>query len=117
MTETDWEDGAVPAGVDAITADGGVVHIRPVTPADADSLRALHVGVSDYSLYMRFFELSRSAAAKYVTQLVAPQGPGHQVLSAWISDRLVGVAAYERTDPDTAEVALLVADDLHSKGV
>ncbi len=60
-----------PSGVDAVGADGGMVHIRPVAPGDAEALRALHWGVFDYSLYMRFFGFSRSAAMNYVTRLVA----------------------------------------------
>src|SRR6478752_3291140 len=104
-------------GVDAICADGGIVHLRPVVPEDADALRDLHQGVSDYSLYMRFFGLSRSAAITYVTRLVAVANPEHQAMSAWIGDRLIGVAAFERTGVDTAEVALLVADDHHRQGI
>jgi acyl-CoA synthetase (NDP forming)/GNAT superfamily N-acetyltransferase len=104
-------------GVDAICADGGIVHLRPVVPEDADALRDLHQGVSDYSLYMRFFGLSRSAAITYVTRLVAAANPEHQAMSAWIGDRLIGVAAFERTGVDTAEVALLVADDHHRQGI
>ncbi len=104
-------------GVDAVGADGGLVHIRPVVPDDADALRALHRSVSDYSLYMRFFAFSRNAAMTYVTRLVESAHSGHQALTAWIGDRLVGVAAYERTGIDTAEVALLVADDHHRQGI
>src|SRR6188472_3052148 len=108
---------ADPGGVDAVGADGGMVHIRPVASEDAEALRDLHRGVSDYSLYMRFFGLSRTAAMDYVTRLVAAANPGHQALTAWIGGQLVGVAAFERTEPQTAEVALLIADDHHRRGI
>src|SRR6478752_5812860 len=104
-------------GVDAVGADGGIVHLRPVVPEDADALRDLHQGVSDYSLYMRFFGLSRTAAMAYVTRLVAAASSEHQALAAWIGDRLIGVAAFERIGVETAEVALLVADDHHRQGI
>lgn len=104
-------------GVDAIRADGGLVRLRPVVPDDAAALLALHRGVSDRSLYLRFFGISRPAADRYVAQLVRPAGPEHQVLSAWIGDQLVGVAAFERLPGDTAEVALLVSDDRHHEGI
>jgi acetyl coenzyme A synthetase (ADP forming)-like protein len=110
----DFDD---PVGVDAVSADGGMVHIRPIVPGDADALRALHQGVSDYSLYMRFFGLNRTMATNYVSRLVATANPGHQALSAWIGDQLVGVAAYEGMDEETAEVALLIADDHHRRGI
>jgi acetyl coenzyme A synthetase (ADP forming)-like protein len=108
---------ADPGGVDAVGADGRMVHIRPVAAEDAEALRDLHRGVSDYSLYMRFFGLSRTAAMDYVTRLVAAANPGHQALTAWIGGQLVGVAAFERTEPQTAEVALLIADDHHRRGI
>jgi len=41
-------------GVDAVRADGGLVHIRPFAASDADALRALHSRVSDRSMYLRF---------------------------------------------------------------
>ncbi len=34
-------------GVDAVGADGAIIHLRPVDPGDADALRDLHQGVSD----------------------------------------------------------------------
>jgi hypothetical protein len=74
------------SGWTPITTDGGVVHIRPVTSADADALRSPHLGVADYALEMKFFE---------------PVG----VLSA-----------YKRTGAGAAEVAPLVADDLAQQG-
>ncbi|HYN72895.1 MAG TPA: hypothetical protein VES60_10365 [Nakamurella sp.] len=48
-------------GVDAVRADGGLVHIRPVATSDANALRTLHARVSDRSMYLRFLALGRSA--------------------------------------------------------
>ena len=31
---------------DVVLADGGTVHLRPITPADADRLVELHAGLS-----------------------------------------------------------------------
>jgi len=39
------------------------------------------------------------------------------VLTVQVGSRLVGVAAFERLTGDTAEVALLVADDYHERGI
>ncbi len=104
-------------GVDAIRADGGLVHIRPVVAGDADALRALHARVSDRSMYLRFFGISRSAGEKYVTLLMQPASPSHQTLTAWVGEQLVGVAGFERSRGDTAEAALLVADDRQQQGI
>jgi hypothetical protein len=40
-------------GIDAVRADGGLVHIRSLTPSDLDGLRALHARSSDQSMYLR----------------------------------------------------------------
>lgn len=101
---------------DALTVDGRIVRLRPVGPGDADALRDLHRAISDDSLYLRFFGLSRSAAMDYVDRLVTPQD-GRLTVAAWLADRLVAVASCERTDASTAEVALLVADDCHRLGI
>ncbi|HEY5150834.1 MAG TPA: hypothetical protein VIJ23_13650 [Mycobacterium sp.] len=65
-------------GVDAVRADGGLVHIRPFAASDADALRALHARVSDRSMYLRFFGLGRPAGEKYVTLLMRPASPSHR---------------------------------------
>ncbi|HOZ60163.1 MAG TPA: hypothetical protein PKY70_18435, partial [Nakamurella multipartita] len=57
---------------DALTADGRIVRLRPVGPGDAGALRDLHRAISEDSLYLRFFGLSRSAAMDYVDRLVTP---------------------------------------------
>lgn len=109
--------GPSPAGsADALTADGRIVRLRPVVPQDAGVLRELHRAISDDSLYLRFFGLSRSAAMDYVDRLISPAA-GRLTVAAWLADRLVGVASAERTGPTIAEVALLVADDCHRLGI
>lgn len=104
-------------GVDAVRADGGLVHIRPFAASDAEALRALHARVSDRSMYLRFFGLGRSAGEKYVTLLMQPASPSHQTLTAWIGTELVGIAGFERSTGDGAEAALLVADDRQHQGI
>ena len=40
---------------DVLLADGGVVHLRPSGPADADAVRAMHGRLSAKTLYLRYF--------------------------------------------------------------
>ena len=40
---------------DVLLADGGVVHLRPSGPADADAIRAMHGRSSSKKLYLRYF--------------------------------------------------------------
>ena len=56
----------MPAGVDALTARGQVIRLRPVTPADADGLLALHERASGRSVYLRFFSGGPSLRVPFV---------------------------------------------------
>lgn len=104
-------------GWDSLLADGGVVRIRPVTPADADALTALHRAASERSIYLRFFGLTRPAGDDYVAK-VAAGGPDRTTLLAESHGVVVGMAGCIRL-PGTAdaEVALLVADSHQHRGV
>ncbi len=104
-------------GVDAVCADGRLVHLRPVRPQDAQPLRDLHAHLDDRSFYYRFFGVSRTVVDAYIRRALRPAGPDHRALTAWIGDRLVGMAGFERVDHDTAEVAIVVADDHHAQGI
>ena len=53
----------------------------------------------------------------YADRVTRPSGPEHRALTAWVGDRLVGLAAFERLAPDIADVAFLVADDRHAQGI
>jgi len=110
----------MPAVVDyeALTSDGGVVRIRTASPGDGPALRSLHERVSDDNLYLRFFTTNRSAAAAYAEGLVArQQDDGHVVLVAEAEGEIVAVAGYERITPAEAEVAFLVDDSQHGRGI
>ncbi len=104
-------------GVDAVRADGGLVHIRTVTPDDAAGIRLLHDRASDRSIFLRFFSVSRATAEAYVTRLTQTVGRDHHALAACVRGAVVGVASFERIDDETAEIALIVADDCQHEGI
>jgi GNAT superfamily N-acetyltransferase len=103
--------------VDAVRADGGLVHIRLIRDSDRDGLLALNSRASDRTIYRRFFTLSRHAADTYVDQLLQPAKAQRQALVALIGDELVAVAAFERLSPSSAEVALMVDDRRQHEGI
>ena len=103
--------------IDAVRADGGLVHIRPVQEGDRKALLALNERASDQSIFYRFFTLSRHAADDYVERLLRPASIEHQALVALVDDELVGVAAFERLSRTSAEIALLVDDDDQHEGI
>jgi acyl-CoA synthetase (NDP forming)/GNAT superfamily N-acetyltransferase len=106
--------------VDALTADGTIVVIRPVTPADSAALAALFRRASGASLRLRFFvSPGRQLLAAEVERLTLPPDPRHGTIAAELAGELVGVASYERrADGDPrAEFAVFVADEHQGRGI
>ncbi|GAB3979494.1 bifunctional GNAT family N-acetyltransferase/acetate--CoA ligase family protein [Actinoallomurus acanthiterrae] len=102
----------------ALLTDGTAIQIREVRAGDLGAVRDLHHGMSPDNLYLRFFGLSPRIADEVSERLCRGPDPAHEVLGAWLGDELVGVANYEPTgDPGTAEIALVVADGMHHRGV
>jgi acyl-CoA synthetase (NDP forming)/GNAT superfamily N-acetyltransferase len=114
-------DGISPAalgGIDALTSDGAVVRIRPVTPQDAAGLTALHERSSDDTLYRRFLSTGHHPIAGEVARLVRAPDATFAALVATERDRAVGVCSYELL-PGTsqAEFAVFVDDTAHHRGI
>jgi acyl-CoA synthetase (NDP forming)/GNAT superfamily N-acetyltransferase len=106
-------------GVDALTADGGIVTIRPVRPADRPALAALYGTASPDDLRLRFFAQPGSGVlAAEVDRLCLPESERHLAVLALEGDDLVGVASCERTDEaGRAEFALFVSPVQRGRGV
>jgi acyl-CoA synthetase (NDP forming)/GNAT superfamily N-acetyltransferase len=105
-----------PGDIDALTAGGRVIRLRPVVPADSHELMALHERASSRSRYLRFFS-GAPALREEVDRLVRPADAKHLALVAEDAGRAVGVASYELIDPDHAEFAVLVDDARHGEGI
>ncbi|HYF74417.1 MAG TPA: GNAT family N-acetyltransferase [Nocardioides sp.] len=104
-----------PAPADVLLRDGTIAVIRPFEPRDLPGLVELHDGVSDDSLRLRFFSPSRYAAREYVNHLA--DAPDTRALVLERDGRICALATAEPVEPGAAEVAFLVADDLHGLGV
>lgn len=117
---------AVPAEVASLTSmvtlrDGTVVRVRAIRPDDTERLRAFHERLSFETIVFRFFRvlphLSSDLAehlshVDYVNRmaLLATTGEGDEEL-------IRSVVRYDRTGPDTAEVAFVVEDGWQGKGI
>ena len=108
----------------ALLADGTTVEIRPAGPDDFDAVKAMHEAMSPNNAYMRFFNLSRQAAAAEARRTCQQPGPGHGALLALCGGEVVGVASFYVTDRATqasgeraAEIAFAVADHMHHRGI
>ena len=108
----------------ALLADGTTIEIRPAGPDDFDAVKAMHEAMSHDNAYMRFFNLSRQAAAAEARRTCQEPGPGHGALLALCGGEVVGVASFYVTDNPTqasgeraADIAFAVADHMHHRGI
>jgi acyl-CoA synthetase (NDP forming)/GNAT superfamily N-acetyltransferase len=102
----------------ALLADGSIIEIRPAGEADAGPVLAFYQALSPANRYLRFFSLSKHAAAQEARRVCRPPDSQHAALLAVQAGRIVGVASYEpASSPATAEVAFAVADDMHGRGI
>ena len=105
-------------GLDVLTADGGIVRIRPVRADDAAGLTDLHERASDETLYRRFLATGHHQIVGEVARLIRPPDADHIALVALERDRVVGVCSYEVLPGRTeAEFAVFVDDHCHDRGI
>jgi acetyl coenzyme A synthetase (ADP forming)-like protein len=102
---------------DVVLADGGTAHVRPLTRDDQAALSAFYAGLSEESVYFRFFSPVSGATAARLERLPDRNDRDHVVLGAELGDRLIAVARYDRVDDDRAEVAFAVLDEEQRRGL
>ena len=92
---------------DAVLADGGTVRLRPITPADADRLRAFHSRLSPDTVYNRFFSMVRTRPARDGERFTTVDHDERAAFVALLRDEIVGVVRYSR-GPETADAEVAV---------
>lgn len=103
---------------DVVLSDGGTVHLRPITPEDAEQLVAFHGRLSDRTRYFRYFgpyprmprrDIERFSRVDYVNRVA---------LVALLGDDIVAVGRFDRLgEQDSAEVAFVVEDEHQGRGL
>ncbi|HEY0216405.1 MAG TPA: GNAT family N-acetyltransferase [Cellulomonas sp.] len=114
----------VPAGypasweADVVLRDGTTTHVRPIRPEDADALQAFHVAQSENSIYLRFFAPLERLPERDLERFTHVDHRDRVALVAVTEDdAIIGVARYDRVDPDEAEVAFNIADAHAGRGL
>ncbi len=102
----------------ALLTDGTTIEIRPARPGDFDAVRDMHTKMSPDNLYLRFFSFSAVAADREARRICREPAPDHAALLAVLDGEVVGCSSYECADDGSrsAEVAMAVADEMHSRG-
>src|SRR3712207_2832813 len=108
---------------DVVASDGGVVHLRPMLPTDADAIVAFHARLSERTRYLRYFGPYPHISARDLERFTVVDHHARVALVAWLGDEVIAVGRYEGTrGPDggiagPAEVAFVVRDDHQSRGL
>lgn len=100
--------------------DGSTVATRPVEPGDEHHIREIWDGMSELSRRRRFLAPTNEVSDEDMRYLVEVDHKRHEALIALDDgDRCVGVARYVRVPGDrtAAEVAVVVADAWHRRGL
>ena len=109
---------------DVVASDGGVVHLRPMLPGDADAILAFHARLSERTRYLRYFGPYPHIPARDLERFTVVDHHARVALVAWLGDEIIAVGRYEgRFGQDgtevegPAEVAFVVRDDHQSRGL
>ncbi len=102
--------------------NGGRVSFRIMRPDDADEVQAFTRGLSDESRYMRFFTAIEQLSPTMLERFTHPDYPRNCALLATAvengHEHIIATARYEPTKAaNTAEYAVVVADDWHGLGI
>ncbi|WP_220480421.1 bifunctional acetate--CoA ligase family protein/GNAT family N-acetyltransferase [Halosaccharopolyspora lacisalsi] len=103
---------------DVVLSDGGTVHVRPITPQDADQIVAFHGRLSDRTRYFRYFGAYPRMPRRDVERFSQVDYVNRVALVALLGDEIVAVGRFDRLDEqDSAEVAFVVRDDHQGRGL
>src|SRR5271165_1165604 len=79
----------------------------------------MHANMSPENLYFRFFSMSRVAAEREAQRICREPSPDRGALLAVLDGQVVGCSSYDvaNNGSKSAEVAMAVSDDMHSRGI
>jgi acyl-CoA synthetase (NDP forming)/RimJ/RimL family protein N-acetyltransferase len=102
---------------DVLLADGGVAHLRPIRPADANRLVAFYERVSPESKYLRFFAPYPRLTDRDVQRFTEIDYVDRVAFIVTLGEDMIAVGRYDRIEDDHAEVAFLIEDAHQGRGI
>jgi acyl-CoA synthetase (NDP forming)/RimJ/RimL family protein N-acetyltransferase len=102
---------------DVLLSDGGVAHLRPIRPSDADRLVAFYDRVSPESKYLRFFAPYPRLSDRDVKRFTEVDYVDRVAFIITLVDDMIAVGRYDRIEDDHAEVAFLIEDAHQGRGI
>lgn len=103
---------------DVVASDGGVVHLRPILPSDADALVSFHSKLSQRTRYLRYFGAYPSIPPRDLQRFTVVDHHDQVAFVGLLGHEIVAVGRYIRLDDTSAaEVAFVVRDDHQGRGL
>ena len=103
---------------DVVLTDGGVVHLRPIRPEDAEAVVAFHHRQSPESLYYRYFSPKPTLTAEEVEHLTSVDHVRNMAFVAFDGDQLIGIGRYDQLrGGNEAEVAFQADEGHRGRGL
>lgn len=105
--------------VDVLLSDGTTVQLRPIRPADAPGIVAMHSRFSERTRYLRYFSPYPRIPERDLRRFVNVDHHDREAFVVLASDQIVAVGRYERLGPAAteAEVAFVVEDAYQGRGI
>jgi succinyl-CoA synthetase alpha subunit/RimJ/RimL family protein N-acetyltransferase len=110
-----------------VASDGGIVHLRPILPSDADALLRFHEGLSERTRYLRFFGPYPRIPPRDLERFTTVDHRARVAFICLLGDEIIAVGRYEglpgdggpggTTGPDSAEVAFVARDEHQGRGL
>jgi RimJ/RimL family protein N-acetyltransferase len=109
------------AGNAVTLADGTRLELRAISPDDRDRLAAVFARLSPQSRYRRFLSPKPELTPRELSYLTDTDHVHHVAIAAIAErdDSIAGVGRYAEytSQPGVADIAVVVADDLHAIGI
>ncbi|WP_219413403.1 bifunctional acetate--CoA ligase family protein/GNAT family N-acetyltransferase [Pseudonocardia nigra] len=115
---------------DVVASDGGIVHLRPILPGDADALLRFHDSLSERTRYLRFFGPYPRIPPRDLKRFTTVDHHFRVAFICLLGDEIIAVGRYEGIPGDggsggttgtpagdSAEVAFVVRDEHQGRGL
>jgi acyl-CoA synthetase (NDP forming)/RimJ/RimL family protein N-acetyltransferase len=108
---------------DVVASDGGIVHLRPILPADADTLLRFHESLSERTRYLRFFGPYPRIPPKDLARFTTVDHRERVAFICLLGGEIIAVGRYEGLPggagpgPESAEVAFVARDEHQGRGL
>ncbi len=103
-----------------LASDGGVVHLRPIVPEDADKIVEFHGKLSERTRYLRYFGPYPTISKRDLFNFTVVDHRKRVAFVAMLGDEIIAVGRYEGLSSEgdglSAEVAFTVSDSHQGAG-